>query len=552
MKTKLLHFKIFLFAVMVISQTGFSQKLKSEEIEIKLTKAGKKALKKQAKGKAEFTNYGRYTNKDSTEFYSVYLYRIQDEPMQYEIHTVNEEAEEAEVKTGQFTPGFLQAYGVEKVEADAINRVPEVSDEPYAYLKRRALALKGPEVRIGHFDLEYYEGVWKGFDFKVDEEYDLDEIFWPDVKVPVVEGGVSNSNYLIAARTSLGKILRGDRNYVPANGKILAAGPVALSEQNQYLYGIYNFKDRSWEKKQTHTFDEKIGGVITQITTEGGVTALIQKGEQPHLIHFTNQGEIGWQKSLKVDDMKKYLNWKFILTPDDKIMLYASKLVSSAFNPKYGIHTYLLEGKEIIREKFYDYEEFNEKLVEAPKSDIKLKQVSGFTIREIKKATNGDILYVGGNSMAGNRGGEAIMQVDPQNGELKRVYITDAVPHQMTGTKSGPDGGYQPPILKAIEPGVYYWVVRNTPEARTLGVHKTSNSEDMGNVRRITVTTYRVDDIQTRFNVHKINLNTGEVSRAFKGEEYLMYGDDPVTLTAGGKLYIPCLEGGDYYNLLIE
>lgn len=528
------------------------QKLQTEEIKIKLTKPGKKALKNEAKGKADFTNYGRYTNGDTSEFYTVYLHQYKDEPMQYEIHTVNENAESAEVKTGQFTPGFLKAYGVEKVEEDALDRVPKVSNDQYAYLKRRALALKGPEVRIGHFELDYYNDVWSGFDFKVDEEYDLEEIFWPDVKVPVVEGGLSNSNYLIAARTSLGRILRGDRNYLPASGKILAAGPVAVSEQNQYLYGIYNFKTRSWDKKQIHTFDEKIGGVIAQITTENGVTALLQKGEQPHLIHFTNQGEIIWQKSLAVEEMKKYLGWDFILTPDGKIMLYASKLVSSAFNPKYGIHTFLLEDGEIAREKFYDYDEFDEKLIEAPKSDIKLKQVSGFTIREIKKATNGDLLYVGGNSMAGGRGGEAIMQVDPQNGELKHIYITDAVPHKMTRAKGGPDGGYQLPLLKEIEPGVYYWIVRNTPEALTLGVHKTSSSEDLGNIRRITTTTYRVDDIQTRFNVRKINLNSGEVSRAFEGEGYIMYGDDPVAITSSGKLYIPCLLGSDYYNILIE
>ncbi|MDZ7846940.1 MAG: hypothetical protein U5L96_09285 [Owenweeksia sp.] len=540
--------------VLVCANTYFvqGQKLEVEEIEIKLTKAGKKALKKQSSGKAEFTNFGRYTNADTSEFYTVYLHRYKDEPMQYEIHTVNENAENAEVKTGQFTPGFLKAYGVEEVEEDAIDRVPEVSNDQYAYLKRRALALKGPEVRIGHFELEYYEGVWKGFGFEVDEEYDLEEIFWPDVKVPVVEGGLSNNNYLVAARGTLGKLLEGDRTYLPASGKILAAGPLAVSEQNQYLYGIYNFNSRSWEKKQTYTFDEKISGVLAQITTDNGVTTMLQKGEQPHLIHFTNQGEIAWQKSLAVDEMKKYSGWTFILTPDGKTMLYASKLVSSAFNPKFGLQTYLLENGEIARQNFYDYDEFDEKLIEAPKSDIKLKQVSGFAIREIRKATNGDLLYVEGSSMAGGKGGEAIVQLDPENGELKHLYITDAVPHVATGSKGGPEGGYQPPILKEVEPGVYYWIVRNTPESRTLGVHQSSSSEDLGNIRRITTTTYRVDDIQTRFNVHKINLNTGEVSRAFEGEEYIMYGDDPVFLTNNGKLYIPCLEGSDYYNLLIE
>jgi hypothetical protein len=144
--------------------------------------------------------------------------------------------------------------------------------------------------------------------------------------------------------------------------------------------------------------------------------------------------------------------------------------------------------------------------------------------------------------MAGGRGGEAIMQMDPQTGDLKHLYITDAIPGAQ----------YQAPILKEVEPGVYYWIVRNTPESRTLGVHESTSSKDLGNVRRITTTTYRVDNIQTHFNVHKINLNTNEVSRAFEGEEYIMYGDDPVIITNNGKLYIPCVEGSDYYNLLIE
>ena len=535
---------IILSLALVCASTHFvqGQKLEVEEVEIELTKAGKKALKKESSGKSEFTNFGRYTNADTSEFYTVYLHRYKDDPMQYEIHTVNENAESAKVKTGQFTPGFLKAYGVEKVEAKAINRVPEVSNDKYAYLRRRALALKGPEVRIGHFELEYYKGVWKGFDFKVDEEYDLEEIFWPDVKVPVVDGELSNSNYLVAARTTLGKVLEGDRNYAPLNGKILAAGPLAVSEQNQYLYGIYNFKSGSWKKKQTYTFDEKISGVLAQINTENGVTTMLKKGEQPHLMHFTHQGEIAWQKSLAVDEMKKYSAWSFIMTPDGKTMLYAFKLVSSAFNPKFGLQTYLLEDGKIAREKFYHYDEFDEKLIEAPKSDVKLKQVSAFTIREIRKATNGDLLYVGGSSMAGGRGGEAIMQMDPQTGDLKYLYITDAIPGAQ----------YQAPILKEVEPGVYYWIVRNTPESRTLGVHESTSSKDLGNVRRITTTTYRVDNIQTHFNVHKINLNTNEVSRAFEGEEYIMYGDDPVIITNNGKLYIPCVEGSDYYNLLIE
>lgn len=535
--------KAFILSLLcAITFIAHGQKLEAEEIEIEITKAGKKALKKEAKGKGTFTNYGRYANADNSEFYQVYIHQYKDDPMQYEIHTVNENATSAEVKTGQFTPGFLKAYGVEKVELENINRVPEVSNDSYAYLKRRALALKGPEVRIGHFELEYYEGVWKGFDFKVDEEYDLEEIFWPDVKLPIVDGGLSNSNYLIAARTSLGKVLRGNRNYLPANGKILAAGPLAVSEQNQYLYGIYNFESRSWDKKQIHTFNEKISGVLAQITTENGITALLKKGEQPHLIHFTNQGEIAWEKSLVVDEMKKYMGWSFIRTPNGETMLYASKLVSSAFNPKYGMQTYLLKEGKVTREKFYDYAEFDEKLVEAPKSDIKLKQVSGFPIKEIKRASNGDLLYVGGSGMAGGNGGEAIMQVDPENGELKHLYITDAVP----GVH------YQAPLLEEVKPGVYYWIVRGTPENLTLGIHKTSNTKDLGNIRRITTTTYRVDEIQTRFNVHKINLNTSEVSRAFEGEDYLMYGDDPVVLTNSGKLFIPCLDGSEYYNLLIE
>lgn len=534
--------KTFIISLLcAITFIAHGQKLEAEEIEIELTKAGRKALKKEPKGKATFTSFGRYANADTSEFYHVYVYQYKDEPMQYEIHTINENAEEAEVKTGEFTPDFLKPYGVQKVTKKDVDREPEVYNVPYAYLKRRALALSGPEVRIGHFELEYYKGVWKGFDFKVDEEYDLEEIFWPDVKVPVVDGGLSNSNYLIAARTSLGRVLRGDRNYLPANGKILAAGPVAVSEQNQYLCGIYDFENRSWEKKQIHTFDEKISGVIAQITTENGVTALLKKGEQPHLIHFTNQGEIAWQKSLAVDDMKSYIGWDFLPTPDGETMLYASKLVSSAFNPKYGKQTFLLKNGNVVREKFYDYDELDEKLIEAPKSKAKLKPISLFPIREIIKAANGELLLVGGSDAGPNRG-EAIIQVDSENGELKHMYITDAVPGAQ----------YQPPLLKEIEPGVYYWIVRNTPESLTLGVHKTSSSEDFGNIRRITTTTYRVDDIQTRFNVHKINLNTGELSRAFEGEKYIMYGDDPVAVTNSGKLYIPCLEGADYYNLLIE
>lgn len=530
-------FRLIFTLSLVCSTAPFAQgqKLKVEEVEIKLTKDAKKALKKESSGKGEFTNLGRYTNADTSEFYTVYLHRYKDSPMQYEIHTINENAEKAEVKTGQFTPGFLKAYGVDKVEAEAIDRTPEVNDDQYAYLRRRALGLSGPEVKIGHFELEYYKGVWQGFDFKLDEKYDLEELFFPDVRVPVVEGGFSNSNYLVGARTTLGKIFEGDRTYLPANGKILAAGPAAVSEQNQYLYGVYNFNSRSWEKKQTYTFDQKISGVLAQITTEHGVTAMLKKGEQPHLIHFTNQGKIAWQKTLEVDEMQKYSGWTFLLTPDGETMLYASKLVSSAFNRKYGLQTYILENGEITRQKFYDYDEFDEKLIKAPKSDI--KQVSSFNIREIRKATNGDLLYVGGNSSS-----EAIMQLDPQNGELKHLYITDVVPA----------GFYQTPILKEVEPGVYYWIVRSTPESRTLGVHKNSSSQDLGNVRRITTTVYRVDDIQTHFNVRKINLNTGEVSRAFEGERYIMYGDDPVAVTNSGKLYIPCLEGSDYYNLLIE
>lgn len=524
------------------------QKLQTEEIKIKLTKPGKKALKNEAKGKADFTNYGRYTNGDTSEFYTVYLHQYKDEPMQYEIHTVNENAESAEVKTGQFTPGFLKAYGVEKVEEDAIDRVPKVSNDQYAYMRRRPLALKGPEVRVGHFEKDYYKGVWRGFDFVVDEEYDLEEIFWPDIKVPVVEGGLSNSNYLLAARTNFSKILEGDRNYLPADGKILAAGPSSIEEQNQYLYGIYDLKTRKWDKKQVFTFDAKTSSITNYVLTNNGVLGLLRKDDQPHLIFFTREGEIGWQKTLKIDNHKKYIHWKLTETDKGSVIVTANKNVGSQFNPKLGLEMWEVVADEIENHVYFDYEELKEKVVAAPKSDVKFKKLPLYRVVSLSQTNNGNRLLV---IQSGN--GEGILQLDGADNTLKHFYLVDAVPHHtLRPTRRGPNNGYQKPLLEEIENGVYYYIVRNTPEALTLGVHKAESSSTAGNIKTITTHIYRVDETQTRFNVHKINLNSGEVSRAFEGEEYIMYGDDPVTVTKSGKLYIPCLLGSDYHNILIE
>ncbi len=545
MNTKYLSFGFLMAALLLALNYGHAQKLDVSEIEIELSKEAKKARKK-----GSFLNLGVYWNEDRTELYKVFVYQIKDAPKQYEIITFGENGEVKNKESGPLTANALSNYKLQPAGNLLENDGPDISNERYGYIRRSTLAGR-PTVNVGHFDDRYYRDVWYGYKYNEDEDYKMEESFWPDFSFAVEGSSVQNtSSHLLEKRTALGKVLEGQRNYLPMEAKVVLGGLMATTEQNIYLTGIYDLANREWVTKNENSIEGKInqtGGSVEKSNQQGAYSLLVcDKGYL--LLDIGPKGKILHKNWLDLENTQKKgvpEIWDLQLTENGGVFIFHS-IADGYSTKKSDIALFEVKDGEVLNQAYIIYEEQDEKLIQAPKSQVKYKRVTGFMIDKLVKLPGGEFALLAHTHKPDVL--NVIFHLD-KGLKLKHLYTMDAVPHAMEKASEVAFAGFLPGKLYPAGDGKYYWLTRDIPGRLLPGIHV-----GPGSIKTTVTTTLRIDEVYAQFKLALVDFNSGSISKSFYPEKLLAVGEDPAELSKNGKLFMSAkgAKSGDFYNLIIQ
>ncbi len=554
MKTMFTKLPLAVLAWAVAITLGFSQKIDVKQIEIDLSKDASKAYKK-----GNLLNLGTYWNEDKTELFRVFAYTSKDESRYLEVFTFNESGEMTKQETTLMSADALSTYNMEVAGSLLENDGPDISDQRYAYIRRTALAGQ-PTVNVGHFTDRYYRDVWYGYHFKEDEDYRLEERFWPDYSFVVQGSSVqNNSSHLLKKRTALGKVLQGQRNYIPMDGKVVLGGLMATSEQNLYLTGIYDLQKREWAEKHENVIDSKIlqtGGSLEKADQQGVYTLLVcEKGYA--LLDIGADGKLKHTTWLNLENTQKKgvpENWDLKETGNGSVLLFHT-IADGYSTKKMDIALFEVKDGQVLNQSNIAYDQQEEKMVQEPKSGVKLKRVTGFLIDELEALEDGTWAL-----MAHTQKPDVMNVVFHLNKDLSltHIFTIDAVPHIMEKASEEAFAGFLQGELYPAGDGKYYWLTRDIPGELLQGIHVDSESyggnAGPGSIRTTTVTTTRIDEVYAFFKIALIDFNEGSISKAFTSDKLLAVGENPLQLSKNGKvlLNVSGTKSGDFYNLIIH
>ncbi|HAD98725.1 MAG TPA: hypothetical protein DCG19_15035 [Cryomorphaceae bacterium] len=533
-----------------------AQKLDVSEIEIELSKDARKAQKKR---KSTFTDLGVYWNQDRTELYKIFVYQIKDDPKMYELFIFDETGHLKNSETGEFTANALKKYNLQPAGELLSNEGPDISEQQYGYFRRSTLAGR-PTLNIGHFENRYYKGVWYGYRFEEDEDYKLEERFWPDFSFAVQGSSVQNtSSHLLKKRTGLGRILQGERNYIPMDGKVVLGGLMATTEQKTYLTGIYDLQKGIWEVKHENPMESKVnftGAYLEKDNNQGAYTLLVcEKGYL--LLDIGSEGKIRHQTWLPLENTQKNGTpqfWEMQLTDQGGLFLF-HPIPGGYTTKKMDLALFEVKDGKVLNQALIPYDEQKEKLVEAPKTKSSYSRIIGFHVDGLEKLSNGNLLIMAHTSSPVIT--NLIFQVQPDL-SLQNIFMIDAVPHTREKTIEDPFAGFLPGQLYPAGNNSYYWITRDIPGKLLPGIHTSTSSSGgkggPGSIKTVTTTTLRVDEVYAYFKVVKIDLAEGSISKIFYPEKLLSLGAEPAETSKNNNLFINVLgsKSGQYYNLILK
>ncbi len=551
MKTKFTKLPLTVLAWAVAFSMSFSQSLDVKQIEIDLSKDAGKAYKK-----GKLLNLGTYWNEDRTELYRVFAYSDKDETRHLEIFTFNESGEMTKQETKPMTADALSDYNLEVAGNFIENDGPDISSEQYAYIRRTALAGQ-PTVNIGHFVDRYYRGVWYGYHFKEDEDYKMEERFWPDYSFVVQGSSVENtSSHLLKKRTALGKVFQGQRNYIPLDGKVVLGGLMATTDQNLYLTGIYDLAKREWAEKHENVIESKIlqtGGSLEKADQQGAYTLLVcEKGYA--LLDIGADGKLKHTTWLDLENTQKKgmpENWDLKETGNGGVMLFHT-IADGYSTKKMDIALFEVKDGQVLNQSKIAFDQQEEMTVQEPKSGIKLKRITGFMIDDLKALDDGTW------AMMAHTHKPDVMNVIfhlNQDLSLKHLFTIDAVPHIMAKASEEAFAGFLQGELYLARNGKYYWLTRDIPGELLQGIHVDSETTGEGTgVKTTTVTTTRIDEVYAFFKIALIDFNEGSISKAYTSDKLLAVGENPIQLSKNGNVLmnVSGTKSGDFYNLIIQ
>ncbi|MFK7952417.1 MAG: hypothetical protein AB8B73_06190, partial [Ekhidna sp.] len=275
--------KLFTLSVLsIFSFTLLAQKLELTNVDYKLSKEAAKSKKSGA-----FSSAGTYWNEDKSKLYQFYAFTPKkSSTTMVDVVTVEENGEVASAETVEFTKENLSKYNLVEHEAASQDAKKELEGLEVAFLRNPTLA-GVPKVIKGTFVDRYQNtdagSIWVGFKFQKEEEQELNDKFWSYVSFPLEDEVIAKNSHLVAAPSLLGKVVEGfgQREYFNANGKAYVVGLKATAGTNEFISGILNIADGSWDSKHTIDVGMKAAAAYGYFRHDNGnVSVLINSREE--------------------------------------------------------------------------------------------------------------------------------------------------------------------------------------------------------------------------------------------------------------------------------
>ncbi|MEL6731184.1 MAG: hypothetical protein AAFP83_08590 [Bacteroidota bacterium] len=510
----------------------FAQKLSLTEIDMPLSKEASKAAKK-----GELFNGGTFLSEDGQRQYNFYLFKPKGKDLMYDVITLD-------VASGQVKSTQTEAYTLKNLSQYNLSAQSELSDgeegkqnlsgRAFGYMKRPILA--GPPTLIkGTFSDKYVNGVWGGYDFDKKGDQKLEERFWPDFSFSVGEG-VNNQEHLLRKRTTLGRLLAGNKNYIPMDGKAYVGGLMATSGVDMFLTGIFDMQTMRWDHKVESKLAPGLQHLDYHIDAQGHVHSLLSA--EPHflLVEFDEMGNKVNQLALSIPKSPNYSYTTFKLFDlDDALFVIGSHVDKPGTGAKAGLSiTQVQDGKEVFH-VMHDYESISNALNAAPKNKGKFKPTMRQEVESIHVLPNGDylILYNNGFMPVHNYA----MQLSP-SGALKTTYQVDAIENDGSPNNRLETGStHLPTLMLPAKDGTCYLIIRTVPQALDKGVQVSSTRGNSFEVIR----TVRIDELYAYGKIVKINPKDQSITNVIAPDQVLA-GEVPGELLPNGSLMLHTLD----------
>ncbi len=528
---------IFILFVL-LSLSGFSQKIGQNTLTLKNTKELKKAIKSSG-----YLDAGFYWNESRTELNKILLFTPKkSDDLMLQIHSINEKGEVLNTEVKPLTDEVLAEYDLNPANFSEEQAKKELAGFKTAYIKNPGLAGE-PKLVFGEFvDRFHSSGVWVGFKFEPSNKIELDERFWSFVSFPV-EGEVLDRNYhLLAAPGNLGKLFTGFgyRQYLDASQNCYIGGLMATEGQNEFLSGVYNLSKKEWINKTKIDLGMKIlPGQNSFERLENGNTVIIIAGKDQYkclivdpLGNKVSLSDLAVKKSGGTSNLQIAPVVKRISA--DQIAV-ATSSYETLGGKEVGIGFTLIENDEVKNSWNYSNEDLISKLQLPAKHKIKVQKLKYLRLESIQSMGDGSYLVVGfvTQDKINSTGRAQVVIHISKEGQLVSCYMMES----LTPPKEEQLGEKIPSVLVPTKDG-FYWVERSEVIGYEKGVY--SFTEEFKTFTR--TTTYRQEETMTIGQISKVNVTTGEISNTIRPKGFIL-GDRISVVSKNGTLVINTEEG---------
>ncbi|MEL6132722.1 MAG: hypothetical protein AAFR59_05090, partial [Bacteroidota bacterium] len=512
-----------------------AQKLSLTEIDLPLSKNATKAAKKGA-----LLNGGSFLSTDGKTQYSFYLYQPKGASMMYDVIGVD-------ISSGKVTSSQTEAYTMDNLAkydlyvqdeiVEAEDASSDLGGREFGFFRRPGLA--GPPTLVkGKFENKYVNAVWAGYKFKKGEGEKLAESFWPDFSF-AIEEGVSNQNYLLRKRMTLGRLLFGGRNYIPMDGKAYVGGLMAVSGVNMFLTGIFDMESMTWDHKGESELEPGLTFLDHVRRENGHVICLMSSKSSYFLVEFDGRGNKINKLNLSIPHTRNYAYTTFDLyEATDAIFVIGSHLDKPNTGMKAGLSITKVQNRQEVFHVMHDFAAIQGSIQAAPKNKAKFKASMNQQIESIEQLANGDYLLIYNSGIVPFH--NYALQMSPQ-GKLKVTYQVDAIENDGSpNTRLGNGSTHLPTLL--LEAGdAYYMVIRTVPQSLEKGVQVDESTSDLGSLKLTTTRTVRIDELYCYGKIVKINPAKQTISNVLEPDQILA-GEIPGEVTPNGDLILHTLD----------
>ncbi|MEZ4800652.1 MAG: hypothetical protein R2809_12940 [Flavobacteriales bacterium] len=536
---------LFLLAFLFAFQ-ALSQNISVSDEKMPLSKEASKAQKQFS-----LTFMGTYLPENSSEILAIYTYQPKKSPTMMDIVKIKKDGTYSETETVEFTQANLDKYGI-TLKNDALDNLnKDISSKPVFYVKGPALA-GTPKVNVGHFENRYKMGVWSGYSFKEENDFDMDVKFWPYFTVGMGSEDLSNTNYLLSKYNMVSRFLQGKRNYVSANSPVLIGGMKAVMGSDVFFAGVYDTESKTWLKSQDIKFEKSIDPGFRHFHQDdnGNVHCVIGVGDHFQVLQFSPNGDLAHNVPLQIPlKGNTIVDCNIAMHSTDNEFTVAMSYYSgrTGGDPAIAISR-VSEGKETLFSNITN-EMLESIMISAPKSKAKFKKMKYLQMDKIEVLSNGDMLVFFCGAQGSNPINNYMLHLG-STGQAKACYQADPIPGD-TAPQFDSAGHIDP--LVEVRGDKVYWLIRSVPKELKQGMKSFSSTEDAGAYYVKTTTTLRVDEFYQLGSIVTIDLASKNISNQITPEAVLI-GANPMRILENGSIVFTTfdLKKSIYTTLIVK